>query len=112
MVHRVDGPIGVYRGFDDGTDRRIAEVNRELADATVFQSRYSLEAHLELGIELRDPTVIRNAVDPTIFHPPEDREPLEGRKVRVIASSWSVNPRKGSETLAWLDATSTGGATR
>ena len=22
MVHRVDGPIGVYRGFD-GTDRRI-----------------------------------------------------------------------------------------
>ena len=24
MVHRVDGPIGVYRGFDDGTDARIA----------------------------------------------------------------------------------------
>ena len=24
MVHRVDGPIGVYRGFDDGTDRSIA----------------------------------------------------------------------------------------
>ena len=23
MVHRVDGPIGVYRGFDDGTDRQI-----------------------------------------------------------------------------------------
>jgi glycosyltransferase involved in cell wall biosynthesis len=23
--------------------------------------------------------------------------------VRVIASSWSVNPRKGSETFAWLD---------
>jgi hypothetical protein len=27
MVHRVDGPIGVYRGFDDGTDARIAEIN-------------------------------------------------------------------------------------
>ena len=24
MVHRVDGPIGVYRGFDDGTDTWIA----------------------------------------------------------------------------------------
>ena len=23
MVHRVDGPIGAYRGFDDGTDARI-----------------------------------------------------------------------------------------
>src|SRR3954447_2295130 len=22
MVHRVDGPVGTYRGFDDGTDRR------------------------------------------------------------------------------------------
>ena len=103
MVHRVDGPIGTYRGFDDGTDRRIAKINGELADATVFQSRFSLQRHAELGLELRDPVVIPNAVDPAIFHPPEAREPLDGRKVRVIASSWSVNPRKGAETLAWLD---------
>jgi glycosyltransferase involved in cell wall biosynthesis len=103
MVHRVDGPIGVYRGFDDGTDERIAELNRGLAEATVFQSRYSLEKHAELGYALADPVVIPNAVDPEIFHPPERREPLEGRKVRVIASSWSDNLRKGAETLAWLD---------
>ena len=50
VVHRVDGPIGLYRGADNGTDRRIAELNRELADATILQSRYSLEAHRELGI--------------------------------------------------------------
>jgi len=103
LVHRVDGPIGAYRGFDDGTDARIAELNRELADATVFQSRYSLERHRELGYELADPVVIPNAVDPAIFFPPESREPLESRRVRVIASSWSDNPRKGAETLAWLD---------
>ena len=54
MVHRVDGPIGVYRGFDDGTDGRIARVNAELASATVFQSRFSLDKHRELGIELRE----------------------------------------------------------
>ena len=103
LVHRVDGPIGVYRGFDDGTDRRIARVNDELADATILQSRFSLEKHTEFGYELRDPVVIPNAVDPAIFHPPKGREPLEGRKVRVVASSWSVNPRKGTETFAWLD---------
>src|SRR6266516_4663555 len=34
MVHRVDGPIGIYRGFDDGTDLRILRINKELADAT------------------------------------------------------------------------------
>ena len=103
MVHRVDGPIGVYRGFDDGSDRRIAELNAELADATVTQSHFSDAKHRELGIELRAPTVISNAVDPAIFHPPEGRDPLDGRKVRLICSSWSSNVRKGAETLTWLD---------
>jgi glycosyltransferase involved in cell wall biosynthesis len=103
MVHRVDGPIGVYRGFDDGTDRRIAEINHELADATVFQSRFSVEKHRELGLDLRDPVVIPNAVDTRIFFPPERREPLAGRRVRLIATSWSANPRKGADTFAWLD---------
>ena len=42
MVHRVDGPIGAYRGFDDGTDARIAEINAALASATIFQSEFSL----------------------------------------------------------------------
>src|SRR5919202_5304075 len=41
MVHRVDGPIGVYRGFDDGTDRRVARINEELASATIVQSTWS-----------------------------------------------------------------------
>ena len=103
MVHRVDGPIGSYRGFDDGTDRKILEINHALADATVFQSRYSLERHVELGLELRSPVVIPNAPDPAIFFPPAAREPLAGRRVRVIASSWSDNPRKGAATFEWLD---------
>jgi glycosyltransferase involved in cell wall biosynthesis len=104
MVHRVDGPIGVYRGFDDGTDARIAAINLELADATVFQSRFSLEKHRDLGLELREPVVISNAVDPRIFFPPAAREPLEGRKARLIATSWSDNPNKGADVVAWLDA--------
>jgi glycosyltransferase involved in cell wall biosynthesis len=102
MVHRVDGPIGVYRGFDDGTDRRIVGVN-SLADATIVQSRYSLEKHRELGLELRDPVVIRNSVDPGIFYPPAARTSEEGRRLRVIATSWSDNPRKGADILSWLD---------
>jgi glycosyltransferase involved in cell wall biosynthesis len=103
LVHRVDGPVGVYRGFDDGTDRRIEATNAELADATVLQSRYSLDKHRELGLRLVEPVVIENAVDASIFHPPVERAPLAGRRVRVIASSWSDNERKGADTLAWLD---------
>jgi glycosyltransferase involved in cell wall biosynthesis len=103
MVHRVDGPIGAYRGFDDGTDKHIVELNRVFADATVVQSRYSLEKHEELGLELRSPVLIPNAPDPEIFHPPAAQTAPAGRRLRVIATSWSYNPRKGSDVLAWLD---------
>ena len=103
LVHRVDGPIGVYRGSDDGTDARIAALNAELAQATIVQSRFSLEAHRQLGIELRAPSVVHNAPDPAIFFPPAEREPLRGRRVRVISASWSDNPNKGADVLAWLD---------
>jgi glycosyltransferase involved in cell wall biosynthesis len=103
MVHRVDGPIGVYRGFDDGTDRQIAAVNHELADATILQSRFSLDKHRELGVDLREPVVVHNTIDPAIFHPPAARDSFPGRRLRVIATSWSDNPRKGADVLEWLD---------
>jgi glycosyltransferase involved in cell wall biosynthesis len=105
MVHRVDGPIGAYRGHDDGTDRRIASLNAALADATIVQSRFSLEKHLELGYELRSPVVIPNAPDPGVFYPPESRPPLGERRMRLFASSWSDNPRKGFDVLSTLDRT-------
>jgi glycosyltransferase involved in cell wall biosynthesis len=103
MVHRVDGPIGVYRGQDDGTDARILGINQELADATIFQSRYSLEEHRRLGLLFKEPAIILNAVDPTIFHPASTHDATTGRKIRLISSSWSDNPRKGAATYKWLD---------
>jgi glycosyltransferase involved in cell wall biosynthesis len=103
VVHRVDGPIALYRGRDDGADRTIVEINAALADATIFQSRWSLEASTSLGLELREPVVIPNAVDPAIFHPPADREPLGERKMRLITTSWSDNPNKGAETYRRLE---------
>jgi glycosyltransferase involved in cell wall biosynthesis len=103
MVHRVDGPISVYRGRDDGVDRRISDINRELADATIFQSRYSLERHAQLGLPFKAPCVIHNAADPAIFND-AGREPFSrARKVRLIATSWSDNPNKGAAVYKWLE---------
>ena len=103
MVHRVDGPIRTYRGFDDGSDARIVAINRELAAATVFQSRYSLQQHAAEGLELAAPVVIPNAPDPAIFHPPPERSPLAGRRLRIVTTSWSTNPARGADALRWLD---------
>jgi glycosyltransferase involved in cell wall biosynthesis len=103
IVHRVDGPVDVYRGRGEGVDRLVAELNRELADTTVFQSRYSLEAQSEQGLEFRAPLIIPNAVDPAIFHAPQDWEPPAGRKLRLVSSSWSDNPNKGAPAVAELE---------
>ena len=103
MVHRVDGPVATYRGFDDGTDRIVWELNREFADATIVQSRYSLEQHRTLGFDLPAVRVIPNAADPSIFHP-NGRIPFDGRrKIRLVSTSWSDNRNKGADTYAWLD---------
>jgi glycosyltransferase involved in cell wall biosynthesis len=103
MVHRVDGPVGVYRGFDDGTDRHIVDLNDALADATVFQSRYSLDMHRELGFELRHPVVIANAPDPGVFNTGGRARLPERGPIRLITTSWSDNPRKGAEVIAELE---------
>ncbi len=103
MVHRVGAVTSLYRGFDDGTDARVGELNRRLADTTIAISHATIEMYGSIGIELVAPRVIYNGCDPRIFHP-EGRVPFErNRKIRLIASSWSDNPRKGGPTYRWLD---------
>jgi len=102
-VHRVDGLIDVYRGRDDGTDRGIFLVNQRFAEKTIFQSRYSLEKHMELGMEFKNPVVVMNAADPDIFHSRGRTEFSHDRKARLIASSWSDNVNKGAIDYQWLD---------
>lgn len=103
MVHRVDGPVDIYRGDRRGVDREICEINREVADVTIFQSQYSLEAHRKLGLEFRVPVVVHNAVDPTVFFPGKSTPSLHSRKTRLISSSWSDNPNKGASVYKWLE---------
>ena len=103
MVHRVDGPVDKYRGDSRGVDRDIWDINSEVADVTIFQSKYSLEAHRELGLEFRAPVVVHNAVDPTVFFPAKPKFPLGSRKTRLISSSWSDNPNKGAGVYKWLE---------
>jgi glycosyltransferase involved in cell wall biosynthesis len=102
-VHRVDGPIDVYRGRGDGVDKNIHAVNLRFAEKTIFQSQYSLQKHLELGMEFKNPVVIMNAADPAIFHPRGRIEFSRNRKTRLVASSWSDNVNKGVMVYQWLD---------
>jgi glycosyltransferase involved in cell wall biosynthesis len=104
MVHRVGAVTTLYRGFDDGTDARVADLNRRYADATIAISQATIEMYRSLGIELTSPRVIYNGVDPSIFNP-QGRAPFDpDRKMRLIAVSWSDNPRKGGPVYRWLES--------
>ena len=103
FVHRVGAVTTLYRGFDDGTDARVGELNRRFARATIAISQATIDMYRSIGIDLVAPRVIYNGVDPEIFHPrghvPFDR----GRKTRIISVSWSDNPRKGGPALHRLE---------
>lgn len=103
MVHRVGAVTSLYRGFDDGTDARVGAINRRLADATIAISHATIAMYREIGVDLVAPRVIYNGCDHRLFNPngrvPFSRE----RRIRLISSSWSDNPRKGGPTYRWLE---------
>lgn len=104
MVHRVGAVTSLYRGFDDGTDAHVADLNRRFADATLAISRATIDMYRSIGIELVDPRVVHNAVDPEIFNRSGRVAFDRNRRIRVIAVSWSNNPRKGGPVLRWLES--------
>lgn len=102
-VHRIDGPLQTYRGFDDGTDTLISDFNRQFANVTVVQSSFSQQKHAELGLSAVNPVLISNTPDPSLFHSRGKIPFSTDRKIRIISSSWSDNPNKGLEIYQWLD---------
>ena len=105
FIHRVDGPCKIYNNNRDTRDDRVYRLNSIVADATVFQSDYCRTMSKEMGgPECNYEIVIHNACNPNLFYPePEKKSSLSGRKIMLIASSFSSNINKGFDTYKWLD---------
>jgi len=103
LVHRVDGSIAYVRGRDKVIDEVIFRFNSLLADGTIFQSNWSRERNYEIGMR-KSPyeTIIMNAPSPRIFGP-EGKKAFDGEKIKLVATSWSGNMRRGFETYQYLD---------
>jgi glycosyltransferase involved in cell wall biosynthesis len=104
MIHRIDGPVTLYRGEGRDEDEKIFQLNRQLASATVFQSAFSFKESYELGFRAVSPLVISNSVNNTIFNETLRKPFDQGQKIKLISSAWSDNPRKGGPFLKWLDS--------
>lgn len=102
-VHRIDGPIHLIRGFDREKDELCFDLNKRFAAATVLQSTWTYQRITEMSYSPVKPVIIRNAVDASIFHPHGRATVEPGRKIRLIATSWSNNARKGGPIYQWLE---------
>jgi glycosyltransferase involved in cell wall biosynthesis len=104
FIHRIDGPMRLYNKLSDRRDDVVFAANKYLADATIFQSDWSLQQNHLLGLpEHQFETVIVNAPEPTVFNR-EGKVPFSTqRMVRLIATSWSPNWKKGFDVYQWLD---------
>jgi glycosyltransferase involved in cell wall biosynthesis len=102
FIHRIDGPIRLYNNMSDNRDLVVYEANNDIADGTVFQSEWSKEANLKLGMRVEKPSaVIPNGIDNKIFYPNENKTLT--KKIRIISTSFSSNLKKGFNTYRFLD---------
>lgn len=103
ILHRIDGPIYLIRGYDHEKDELCYKLNAEFASATVLQSNYVYRKIVEFGYQPVKPVIIHNAVDSEIFNRDGKLPFRRNRKIRLISTSWSGNPRKGGPTYRWIE---------
>ena len=104
FIHRVDGPIRLYNNFKDRRDLIVNIVNKYISDGTIFQSNWSRENNLKMGImkSINEATII-NSPNTKIFFKKNLVKFNPNKKVKLIATSWSSNINKGFEIYSWLD---------
>lgn len=103
FVHRIDGPMRLYNDSSDARDQQVYFANETFADATVYQSDWSKNKNLEMGLDInKDHTTIQNCADSSIFFPPQKPRPKR-EKIRLFSSSWSNHPKKGFDFYSYLD---------
>jgi len=103
FVHRIDGPVGQYRGDNCNLDTLLYEFNNLVADATIFQSNWSKLENKNRGIRNNIECTIINAPDKGIFNTKDKINFDNDKKIRLIATSWSKNYNKGFDIYKYLD---------
>ena len=104
LIHRIDGPISYTRGKDRLVDVIIYMFNKFCVDGTIFQSNWCRTKNYELGFEkTNSETIITNAPDSEIFYPQKNKKLEKGDNIKLIATNWAPNIRKGFDIYKFLD---------
>jgi len=103
FIHRIDGPVFLIRNRDLAIDKLIFKLSENIADFSIFQSKWSLDKCQALGFKNELFNVIYNAPDNSIFNTDNKGSFKSSGKIRIIATSWSGNLNKGFDVYEYLD---------
>ena len=106
FIHRIDGLMKLYNKPEDMRDNIVRLANEWISDGNIYQSNWSRERNYEFGMKKMPYEItVCNAADNSIFNRDGKCEFDRGRKIRLIATSWSDNMNKGFDTYKYLDET-------
>ncbi|MBL4886937.1 MAG: glycosyltransferase family 4 protein [Flavobacteriaceae bacterium] len=104
ILHRLTGPIAMYRKDDTVIDRIIKLFNESFVDGIIFQSKWCMEqSRNQWNITSAYNTVLLNASSKKIFNRKNKRAFSHYGKIKLVASSWSDNWGKGFDIFQYLD---------
>lgn len=101
FVHRL-GSVFTYARGDKYLDRLVINMNKNIADGTIFQSRWQEEKYHEIGLQVGIETIIHNASDSQIFNTKPNGKSNRDR-IRIITTGWSTGDIKGFDIYEYLD---------
>ena len=103
FIHRIDGPMRLYNDLSDPRDQQVYFANETFADATIYQSEWSKDKNLEMGLQPNAlNATIQNCADDKIFFPEKNKN-NKPEKTILFSSSWSDHPKKGFSYYEYLD---------
>lgn len=104
FINRIDGPVFYIRDRNLFIDKAFYIFNDKICDGTVFQSNWSKDKNLFLGMKHNQfETTILNAPNPNFFNNNDISSFNKDEKIKLIATSWSSNMKKGFKVYKWMD---------
>jgi glycosyltransferase involved in cell wall biosynthesis len=101
VIHRIND-TDIARGTNF-LDQLNIEANAAVADKTVFISQWLRDYYVERGFDPNRPhTVITNGCNLDLYCP-QERPPLDDRKLKIVTHHWSDNFNKGFDAYIGLD---------
>ena len=97
FIHRIDGPISKYVAKNDYRDYLVKLLNIYVADATIFQSKWSFKN--KNFISTSRFKIIHNSADKRFYKYKKVKKIKNG----IIICSWSNNINKGFKFYSYLD---------